>query len=859
MIVLLFLLLLFPAATAAQTWGDIDSHSEPWVKNISQPNRISRGLQDRHITLWASHGRYYSQRDSSWQWQRPNLFTTREDLFTQTIVVPFLIPMLENAGAVVFTPRERDWQRNEVIVDNDNLHQIVNYIETGYRQPWVSAPRPGFAMRKTKYKDGENPFTDGTARMAEATHSKTKYSQISYQPNIPEEGMYAVYVSYQTLENSINDAHYTVWHQGQQTEFRVNQQMGGSTWVYLGTFRFDKGCDAFNRVVLTNQSSHHGIVTADAVRFGGGMGNIERGGTVSGLPRSFEGARYYAQWAGMPYNVYSSKLGMDDYGDDINVRSLMENYLAGGSCYVPHREGLNVPMELSLAVHSDAGYDKSGNNIYGSLTICTTNNNGDTLFNNGLPRTMSRELSADLLYKTSQDMKRIYGNWVARENRNRNYSETRNPEVPSAILETLSHQNFTDMRYGLDPSFRFNLARSIYKTILRYITRNHNTNYVVTPLAPTDLRIQWLNRSKGEAILQWTPVVDSLEESAIATEYIVYTACGHADFDNGETVNGTSFKVKLEPNMLYSFRVAAVNRGGRSFPTAVVSALYSPTAIKDVLIVDGFQRVAAPAVVNNSQQQGFDIDSDMGISYGINAGWAGRQLNFDRSRAGIEDSSGLGYGSDDMAGSFIAGNSFDYVKAHAETINNTGIDCNILSCDREAVEHNMVDICQYAMIDLILGLQRADGYSMKQFPAFTSGIVEQLWKYYQQGGSLLASGAYIGQEMMANSEQAKLNDIMKCRYTGIDSYGTTIKGLGIDFDIFRKPNEQHYCASNTDILEPQPGAMSVMAYADGYSAAVAFGDNRYRTITLGFPLECIQQSQLRTSIMKGIMNYLINN
>ena len=71
--------------------------------------------------------------------------------------------------------------------------------------------------------------------------------------------------------------------------------------------------------------------------------------------------------------------------------------------------------------------------------------------------------------------------------------------------------------------------------------------------------------------------------------------------------------------------------------------------------------------------------------------------------------------------------------------------------------------------------------------------------------------------------------------------------------------EQHSCASNTDILEPQPGAMSVMAYADGYSAAVAFGDNRYRTITLGFPLECIQQSQLRTSIMKGIMNYLINN
>ena len=28
--------------------------------------------------------------------------------------------MLERAGAVIYTPRERDWQKNEVLVDNDN-------------------------------------------------------------------------------------------------------------------------------------------------------------------------------------------------------------------------------------------------------------------------------------------------------------------------------------------------------------------------------------------------------------------------------------------------------------------------------------------------------------------------------------------------------------------------------------------------------------------------------------------------------------------------------------------------------------------------------------------------------------------
>ena len=76
--------------------------------------------------------------------------------------------------------------------------------------------------------------------------------------------------------------------------------MGGGTWVYLGTFEFDKGTNDYGMVVLSNESKEKGVVCADAVRFGGGMGNISRGGSVSGLPRYLEGARYAAQWAGMP-------------------------------------------------------------------------------------------------------------------------------------------------------------------------------------------------------------------------------------------------------------------------------------------------------------------------------------------------------------------------------------------------------------------------------------------------------------------------------------------------------------------------------------------------------------------------------
>ena len=307
----------------SRLWGDINYDGNPWVKNISLPVKITHGLQGRHISLWASHGRFYDQKRGYWRWQRPKLFGTTEDLFTQTIVIPYLIPMLEQSGAIVFTPRERDWQKEELIVDNDG--SLRNYIEVASHGKWQQTSMPGFAWHSGTYSDGENPFEAGSARMTKTTSSKSRYNLATYQPDFRKAGRYAVYVSYQTLPNSVDNVLYTVWHRGERTQFHVNQQMGGGTWVYLGTFDFDAGYSEFNRVTVSNQSDQKGVVTTDAVRFGGGMGNIERFGTVSGLPRALEGARYSAQWAGMPYPVYSSKNGADDYADDINVRSHMTN------------------------------------------------------------------------------------------------------------------------------------------------------------------------------------------------------------------------------------------------------------------------------------------------------------------------------------------------------------------------------------------------------------------------------------------------------------------------------------------------------------------------------------------------------
>ena len=844
----------------ARTWGNTDYHGRPWVSNASRPYEISEGLQNRHIALWASHGRYFNVKDSTWKWQRPPLFGTREDLFTPTIVTPYLIPMLQNAGAVVFTPRERDWQRNEFIVDNDTPE--TGYSETNGHHAWLKTGAIGFAWHPGTYQDFENPFNEGTARMAATTDKLKNQSEVVWMPAITESGNYAIYVSYQTTDKSVDDAHYTVWHQGVPTEIRVNQQMGEKTWVYLGNFYFDEGQSRRNCVTLSNLSRHHhGVVTADAVRFGGGMGNIDRGRGISGLPRCLEAARYYAQWAGMPYEVYSTKDGEDDYGDDINVRSYMVNHLAGGSVFVPDTTGLNVPIELSLAIHSDAGYTKDGKSHTGTLSVCTTTMN-DSILNSGLTRLVSRDLADQLLFSIPDDIKRKYGNWPTRELYDRNYSETRCPMVPSAILETMSHQNFADMRLGQDPNFRFDLARSIYKVVLRYICDMHHKKYVVQPLAPN--RLSAVLTGKGEAKISWRAVYDEYEPTAKPTGYVLYTATGRSGFDNGTYIKGgteTSITIPVERDKVYSFRVTAVNEGGESFPSEVVSVYDVPEAQKTVLVVNGFNRLAAPKVVDNSINQGFDIEEDAGVTYGRTAGWLGYQTGWDKSKIGSERRDGLGYTNDSLMGQFVAGNDFDYIRTHTQAIA-TARKYRVVSCSSEALEYNDVHPQRYEMMDLILGLNRNDGYSTVKYQVMTPIMREHVRLFANKGGALLVSGAYLGSDMQEPAERRYLADVLKINYEGrdLDSLQRdSIRGLGMEFTFHRHLNERHYAAHHPEILEPVYPAFSAMKYADDYSACVAYSGNDYKAITMGFPLECIKDEPKRNTIMRGLLQFLLQS
>lgn len=832
-------------------------HGQPWVKNASSPLTASKGLEGHHISIAQSHGTYWKQDQKAWTWQRPHLFCTTEDLFSQTFVLPYIIPMLENAGAVVYSPRDRDWQNNEVVVDNDAPDKHGTYREEGH---WHTCDSAGFAHLKEAYYMGDHPFSDGTAKYAFATRSNHPHEVITWTPDIPEDGRYAVYVSYQTMPKSVDDATYTVVHRGVRTDFKVNQQMGGSTWVYLGTFDFAKGQNAANCIQLTNHSEREGVVTADAVRLGSGIGNVARGAanndnsyagfSTSGKPRWAEASLYYAQWTGMPDSVYNHFQNDNDYNNDMWARCETVNTLAGGSPYVPNRPGRHVPFELSIACHTDAGFSRIGE-LTGTLAICTAlPDYYDAKTNAGISRLSSYDLASTIQYNLTNDMKRW--NWRIRQVWNRNYCESREPQVPSIILEMLSHQSFDDLCFGYDPLFKFDFCRSVYKSIVKYIATMHQRSYVIQPLPIHNFAIT-LNDQDRWANLTWEATIDSLEPTASPTRYIVYTRIDDGDFDNGKVVNGTSYLAPLEKGRLYSFRVAAMNDGGISFPSEVLSAYAAPQNTGTILIVNAFTRLEGPAKISTDTNQGFDLDADPGVPYGKFAGFCGRQLTFDKTNMGSELPSGTGYSGSELEGTIMMGNTFDYVALHGRGISQLR-NHSFCSCSEEALLSNVIVPKEYTMIDVIYGVQ-------KDFNPETGSILRA---YTQQGGSLLISGANLGAE---SSPRGGWEGVVLT-----DKSITGVNGSNLDFTIYREMNPYSYAVPTLTSISPLPleaspieggrdgglegASFAMLQYSNYMPAAVAYDGTDNKSVVVGFPIESIRETDQRNALMRAITNFL---
>lgn len=891
----------------------------PFIVDLNPLTKIKHGMSGDNVAMWASHGRYFKPGSSAWYWQRPQLFQVTEDTHTMGYILPYVVPMIENAGGYVFLPRERNINRYEVIVDNDtnDSGQIFSqpyYCEKTGKEKWVTGEGEGFIYDLPDFRDTENPFENGTYRQTETiTHGKESIA--AWYADIPEDGEYSIYISYKTLPESTEDAKYTVYYSGGYKEFSVNQTMGGGTWVYLGTFPLEAGySDTDPIVTLSNLSSKSDkIVTADAVKIGGGMGNIARSNnrsdvfinpstpedeveeiietyeeeiydeteeemavvttiveeqksasknvnepsfTTSGLPRYLEGARYWLQWAGFPEYIYSPYHGEDDYKDDYTSRGHWVNYLAGGSRVLPDRDGLNIPIDVSMALHSDAG-KKADDSFVGTLGIYFTNN-GD-FYEDGTPRTNSRALTDLLMRQITMDIKQtLEPNWTRRAMWDKSYVEARVPEVPTSLIEFMSHQNYADMKYALDPTFRFTVSRSIYKALGRFIAERKDREFIVQPLPVKNFYIQ--RTKKGIYKLGWEETNDPLEPTANPKKYIIMERTGEdLGFHKIGETSSRNFVVKINDDLIHSFYIIAANDGGLSFPSETLTL--REDGDKPILIVNGFTRVSAPESKSIGDEAGFYAKNDFGVPHIKDISFIGYQTEFRRTAG-----DNFGKSNGDYASKIIAGNTFDYPYLHGKSLQNNGK--GFISTSVGAFENEVYDLKDFPIIDLILGKQKLTitgfGSSGLKYMAFPEKLQAILAQYVKNGGDLFISGAYTASELY-DERAPQGSSVFAKEILGIEklegpkSETGQLKSTNVnthDIKYSNTLNENMYIVENPDILSPIGSTEIIYRFSDTQlPAGILKRSGKSNIIVMSIPFETIDSSQ-RDQVMKNILQNL---
>jgi N-acetylmuramoyl-L-alanine amidase len=501
-------------------------------------------LDGKSVFLSAGHGWYL---DGSWKTQRGLGNKMIEDHGNADFVNVYVAPYLWNAGAGVYTVRERDRNPNMVIVDNGG----TGYTETG---SWNSASSGG-------YNDGSYRYTSTTTGAPTAT--------ARFTPNIPKAGWYAVYVWYKKEGTTTTAGKITIHHAGGSSEWVQNMNQDGYSWKNVGMYYFENGSDQTNgSVLIDNQSSSSGNVIADAVRFGGGTG-------ASGHPRSDESGKYYAPF-----------MGCDTAGT--STVSSMPRYAAWES------ESWEDSVYISL--HSNAGTGSSTGTMGiadGSCWDCWN----DTSFD-GVEGGM--ELRNYIVGTMVDDIREKWDSgWSRRGSITRNYGEvssSNNPDMPSTIIEVAFHDNPSDAAALTNPEFRRLVGRSVYKGVVKYYAWKAGATPLFLPEPPTHFNIQ--QTQQGTLNLSWVAPEHNggNKDKAVgdpATGYKVYMSTHPKGFADSVAVSSTSYTVPsgLVPGTTYYFKVSATNPGGESFPTETLALRYQPGKANPILLVGAFDRM----------------------------------------------------------------------------------------------------------------------------------------------------------------------------------------------------------------------------------------------------------------------------
>ncbi len=778
---------------------DYEKHSSGALKPVSSPRKSEGMLSGKTVFISPGHG--WTYHNGNWITQRGNTFGIVEDISNAETVSNFLTAYLKNAGAEVIPVRETALNSNMVIVDNEDTPGTQGYYEEDGQWQDSAGEKNGYSHIPTPYENQENPFEQGSYRYTVSSPEKSA----KWIPDIPEKGLYRVFVTYRAMFDRAPDAVYTIHHAGGKTDVTVDMRHNGSTWVQLGEFYFRKGKDPENGSVVLKAESKmdsEAFFIADAVRFGGGSGIYNRGGGSSEKPRYEECSRYHTIFAGAPSEVYDTT--DNDRSDDVSARSRFaaweneEDY--HDSVYVSwHSNAYNgTARGLSTYVygHNDPGTGWEPAAVEGSEKLAT-------FIHNQILQTVKEGYSSDY----DEIGNGLYSAWFGELN------PSYNDEMPSCLIEIAFHDNEQDASFLKDPRFRDMTSKATYMGILQYFANRDEFEPVYLPSPPEEVHAE----SYGpESIrISWTAPASDPEyiQGHKPSGYIVQKSLDGLAFDNGVSVEGEEIIIKnLHSETPYFFRVIAYNEGGRSFPSSVVATLPSKRP-SQILVIDGFSRLDTYLMVNQ------DLSSN-GLST--------------VKRMFLQHM-----------------NSFDYVIPYSSVFSNLGFVFD--SAEKNALKN--IETEKYEMIVWFSGEQSTADKT------FTTEEQDTVCSYIENGGAFFVSGSEIGWDLVEKGSDTDTYFYQNCLnldYGGDDAGTYKVRGSDIfsGYEFSFDDGSVFYDTNFPDIVSPFTDTGKTVLIYDNEnedSAGVISSDDR-KVAALGFPFETITDSSYREKIMEGVMD-----
>jgi hypothetical protein len=761
------------------------------------------GLTGKIVFAHGGHGYTADNKgDGRWSFQRGEGHEMIEDLGNYDQMTA-LVDYLFRAGATVAPLRPVGHQKNEVVLDNND---------------------PGVTF-VGDWADGKDSIYFGKAgsvpyREARTSIKETAYAR--YQPKIPEAGFYPVYAWTSSGGDRATDQLYRVHHPGGITEVTVNHRRVGNGLVYLGTYYFDAGDDGY--VDISNRSdSPDSVVVADMIRFGNGMGDIDRGGGVSGRSREDEAGLYWVKWhVDRAQGISESDYRATDVDRQATI-SLSPRYAK----FMNRESDGRLKDRVFVSFHSNAGGGGKARGVFGLLN---GNNDPTTATPNQmlLAKSLAQKLNDDMVAQDGQYEHKWFdrGKKTTLDRDDIDFGEINNhyinDEFDATIVEVAFHDNKEDAELMRDPRARDAMARATYQGLLTYFRAvdNNETPATRLPAGVTGVHVE--SSDTGSATISWVPPIANSYAGDAATGYRVYASTNGFGFDGGTVVTGgnaTSTTLEgLDPKTPYYFKVAAVNEGGESAGSEVVAVLPSGGP-KKILIVNGFDR----------------LDRTMDVKDPFGRG--GNTIDRVRPRWS---------------------NSRDYVVQVATAIEAATPDTHFESASNEAVIEGAIDLAKYHTVVWMLGEESSKD---RTFNEAEQTKVEQ---FIAGGGNLFVSGSEVGWDLhhedhgrsfFANTLKGKFvaDDADTYEVTGADgSICADLPKLAFD------NGKLVYDVDFADVVSAEPGAKVALKYANGTGAAglqVEGVGGRGSVVMLSFPFETITNAADRAAIMKRVLDF----